>query len=137
VQAEILTRRVLLSDPGNVSAILILARIHIDLGAPASAAQSLLGIIDRVPDSAQTHLALADAFFLSNFTRESIPHYIRARDLGFHGVELCNNLAAAFARENDMVRAVAEWKAALALEPENANALSCLRKHGALEERLR
>ena len=129
-QAEILARRLLDFEPELPEAVLVLARIHIELGAPAVAARALLGIVDKVPGSAQTHLALGDALFLSGFTSRSVPHYARARDLGLNTPELCNNLASAFLNENKIQDAVEEWKSALKLDPANETALKQL---GAIE----
>lgn len=131
-QSEILTRRILDFEPENCAAILVLARIHIDLGVPAYAARELLKIIDRVPNSSQTCLALADALFLSNFTKDSIPYYARARDLGLSTVGLYNNLGTALAREKQTAQAIEAWRAALALEPSNQTALAHLRDNASL-----
>jgi GT2 family glycosyltransferase/Flp pilus assembly protein TadD len=130
VQAEILSRRVLDFEPENASAVLILARVHIELGAPASAARALLNIIDRVPDSAQTCVALADALFMCNFWEECIPHYTRARTLGFNTAELCNNLGLALAQVGHTSQAVGAWREALALDPCNKVALDQLERLG-------
>ncbi len=127
VQSEILTRRILDFEPEHSAAILVLARIHIDLGVPAYAARALLKIIDRVPNSAQACLALADALFLSNFTTNSIPYYLRAIDLGLTSVGLYNNLGNALAQENQTAQAIEAWKSALELDPSNQTALTHLR----------
>lgn len=133
VQSEILIRRILDFEPENPAAILVLARIRIDLGVPAYAARALLKTIERVPNSAQTCLALADAFFLSDFPKDSIPYYIRARDLGLSSVELYNNLGIALARENQKTQAIEAWKAALELDPSNQTALAHLRDHAGVK----
>jgi GT2 family glycosyltransferase len=131
-QAEILVRRILDFESENESALLVLARIHIEVGAPAFAARTLQSFIDRVPGSAQTHLALADALFLSNFTNESMHHYRQARLLGLNSVGLCNNLGLALLRDGKKADAIAEWQAALKMDPANPNALEHLNSVGAL-----
>lgn len=121
-QAEILARRVLDFDPENPAALLVLARIHIEVGAPASAARSLMALIERVPGSAQTCLALADALFLANFPQQSIPYYLRTRALGLNPVSLCNNLGLALLLDGKPDEAALEWREVLRVDPANETA---------------
>jgi GT2 family glycosyltransferase len=138
-QAEILARRVLDFEPGLPSAVLLLSRIQIELGAPALAARSLLRVLEKVPESAQMQLALADALFLSGFSVMSVPYYVRARALGLNSVELCNNLGSAFLADNKPQQAAKEWNFALKLDPANETAqkyLSALNRNFGAEPSL-
>ena len=125
-QAEISVRRVLEFDPENVAALLVLARIHIEVGAPAAAARSLMSFIERVPSSAQTYLALADALFLANLSQQSIPYYLHARSLGLNPIGLCNNLGLALLLDGKPDQAVLEWHEVLKMDPANQTALKHL-----------
>jgi GT2 family glycosyltransferase len=129
--AELTARQLLAYAPGNVDALLVLARVHLRLGTAALAAYELKTVVEATPDSAQTHLAMADALVMSGFHADAIPHYRKARELGINNLELYNNLGVALASSGDKPAAIEEWRNGLKLDPNNEALRKNLTDNGA------
>jgi hypothetical protein len=121
-QAEWLARLVLSHVPQQPDALLILGRIYTRIGLPALGVRELKPVVDRMPESGNAHLALADALILCNLADDAVHHYRRAQSLGIRNADLHNNLGVALQRVGRTSEALTEWNAALALDPQNATA---------------
>jgi len=132
-EAELIVRRILDFEPENSTALLILARIYIDIGAPAAAARILLAAIKTSPYCAQTHLALADALFFCQASEQSAFHYQRARFFGIQSPEMSMNLATVFLQQGKREQAIGEWRLVLKMDPAHAEARHNLRESGFAE----
>jgi len=132
-EAELIVRRILDFEPENSTALLILARIYIDLGAPAAAARILLAAIKASPNCAQTHLALGDALFFCQASEQSAFHYQCARSFGIQSPEMSMNLATVFLQQGKREQAIGEWRVVLKMDPAHAEARHNLRESGFAE----
>lgn len=129
-QAELLCRHLLSYLPENPDLLLILGRVYTRLNMPALGARDLRKVVAASPDSAQAHLALADALNLCGLAQDSVNHYHRARELGIHTTDLQNNLGVALNRLGQPQEAIAAWREALTLDPANPTARKNLQDAG-------
>jgi len=126
-QAEWLARLLLSHVPDQFDARLILGRVYTRIGVPALAARELTKVVQAAAESANAHLALADALILCNLATEAVTHYRRALALGIRHPDLHNNLGVALQRLGQVQAAHAEWQTALGLDPANPTATKNLK----------
>lgn len=129
-QAELQCRHILAHVPEQPDALLLLGRLYTRLGLPALAARELQKVVNRVPDSANAHLALADALIVCQMAEPAVGHYRRAMELGLVNADLHNNLGVALMRLGQREAAREQWQKALGLDPQNVTARKNLQDAG-------
>ena len=93
-----------------------------DKQQPAEAIQVFRQALERDPDDAVTHYALATALTQNNQERDAVEEYRKACALNPHRAAWFDHLAVSLALTGDMDGAVAAWRKSLELDPSDAGA---------------
>jgi Flp pilus assembly protein TadD len=87
----------------------------------AEAIPVLRQALDRSPDDALAHYALATALSGSNQEREALAEYRKACELNTTNATWFSQLAVSFALNGDLNSAIASWRKSLAIDPSKAS----------------
>ena len=125
-EALMLYDQVLAHDPNTVDALVNVSMVHVQLGDARPAITRLNAAILLIPNDAQPHMLLGNAYEFLQQSEKAIPCFERAIELDPRDPQLHHNLAVTLNSLDRLDEAIAAYGRALDLLPDYAQAHSNL-----------